>query len=36
VIDPNEVVKVALIFTVSPNIEGVSTFSYDVVIVGSG
>jgi hypothetical protein len=35
-IHPNEVVQVALILSVSPIIEGISTFTFDIVIVGSG
>jgi len=35
-VSPNDVVKVTLYLSVSPSIEGISTFSFDIVIIGSG
>lgn len=35
-IDSNEVIQVALILSVSSSIVGISTFGFDIVIVGSG
>ena len=34
-VDPNEVVQVALFLSVSSRVEGITTFSFDVLIVGS-
>lgn len=36
VIDANGVVEVVLFLSVSPSIEGISSFSFDIVVVGSG
>ncbi len=35
-LNPGEVVEVTLTLAVSPNIDGITSFSFDIVIVGSG
>ena len=35
-IDPNEVVEVAMTLTISPSIIGITNFSFDILIIGSG
>jgi hypothetical protein len=36
VVDPNEVVEVALFLSVPSSIEGITSFIFDIVIAGSG
>jgi hypothetical protein len=35
-IDPNQVLAVTLSLSISSNIQGITTFSFDIVVVGSG
>ena len=35
-LNPDEVVEVTFTLTVSPSIDGITSFSFDIVIVGSG
>ena len=36
ILDPEESIRVTFILTVSPNVEEISTFNFDVIIVGTG
>jgi hypothetical protein len=35
-IQPNQVIKVTLTLTVSPSISGIDTFSFDIILTGTG